>query len=595
MLLRGSIFLFFCFCLFVSFVRAQDYDHVHGEGEQCGFDALLKKNPEAFRHFQENMSRALLHKQTRERHLRETLGAEYDLLQDPVYTLPMVVHVLHRRGEAIGGETNLEKKFIDIMIEELNAYLSGSHPNRIIPPEFQSVDGGDMGIRFALARRDPADLPTDGIIRLPLPAGSRFFADLTLDAAAISPQWNTRRYVNLYLVPRENLTNGPEEIFGAANFPFSAHLHGLGRGVVNASSQGVFTTDGLRFDDGIILRSTLVAGGSPNAREAFPRTLVHEVGHYLGLFHPWSSGSALFEPIGLCDVDDGCEDTPRTSEPSRGSIRSGASCAAIGNCFKDNVLQKPMVQNYMDYVPDRCQHMFTVCQRERMRTVLESTTFRRTLWEDNDALMPVDDALLQIQNNIGFTSFGFRHDNCATSVDFEDIRIANYGANPISSIEVQFFIREGIRTADDMDYGTAHGAARTIDFSPALASQARSTLFEEDLGNDVSIPIPKDMYNGNVFLRIMSVNGVADTEDDYGSNTYDVQVARDRFQNGLPSLQFGVDSDGDDDINFAAVAAYDNAFSIETGSKGNKLLRIHRSLESAEDGHAIWLFLRVLI
>ena len=321
MLLRGSIFLFFSFCLFVSGVCAQD--HGHGEGEQCGFDALLRRNPEAVRNFEENMNRALLHKQTRDNHLRETLGLAYDLLQDPVYTVPIVVHVLHRPDEAIGSETNVGKSFIENMIVELNEYYSATHPDRIIPPEFQSVDGGDMGIRFALAVRDPNDLPTDGIIRLPLPAGTGFFEDLTLDAAAISPQWNTRRYCNLYLVPRENLTNGPEEIFGAANFPFSAHLHGLGRGTVNASSQGVFTTDGLRFDDGVIMRSTLVGGGSPNSREAFPRTLAHDIGHYLGLFHPWSSGSALFEPIGLCDVDDGCADTPRTSEPSRMSIRSG--------------------------------------------------------------------------------------------------------------------------------------------------------------------------------------------------------------------------------------------------------------------------------
>ena len=134
-----------------------------------------------------------------------------------------------------------------------------------------------------------------------------------------------------------------------------------------------------------------------------------------------------------------------------------------------------MVQNYMDYVPDRCQHMFTVCQRERMRTVLESTTFRRTLWEGNDALAPVDDALLQIQNNIGFTSLGLRHDNCATGVPFEDIEIANYGANPISRIAVQFFIGD-----------TEHGAVRTIDFSPALESHARSILFEEGAGTEVT-------------------------------------------------------------------------------------------------------------
>ena len=232
MLLRGSIFIFFVFCLSVSGVSGQG--HVHGEGEPCGFDALLRKDPEAVRNFEENMSRALLHKQTRERHLRETLGEAYDLLQETEYTVPVVVHVLHRRTESIGSETNVGKEFLEIMIKELNEYFSATQPSRIIPPEFESVDAGDTGIRFALARRDPDGLPTDGIIRLPLPRGTGFLDNLTEDTAEISPPWNTRRYFNVWLVPRENLTAPGRSILGAANFPYSAHLSGLGRGLVNA-------------------------------------------------------------------------------------------------------------------------------------------------------------------------------------------------------------------------------------------------------------------------------------------------------------------------------------------------------------------------
>ena len=315
-----------------------------------------------------------------------------------------------------------------------------------------------------------------------------------------------------------------------------------------------------------------MGGGSPNTEVPRSRNLAHEIGHYLGLFHPWSGGVSVFEPIGLCNVDDGCADTPRTSVATQ--TRAGAPCTGLPSCLTGDDIQFPMAQNYMDYAADRCRHMFTLCQRERMRTVLESTTFRRTLWEGNDALRSVDDALLQIQNNIGFTSSGSFHLDCPNRVFFEDVEIANYGANPISSIEVQFFIGD-----------TAHGAKRTIDFSPALASHARMTLFEYSSGNEVRIPIAADLYEGEVSLRIISVNGVADTEDDYGRNTYTVEVDRERVESGLPSLEFSVDSDGDDEINFAAGAGYDDAFSVETGSNGNKLLRIHRSLESAEDGH----------
>ena len=573
MLLRGIIFLFSVFYLSVSFVSGQDHDHVHGEGEQCGFDILLRKNPEAVRDFNEKMASALLHKQIREKHLRETLGEAYDLLQEPEYTVPVVIHVLHRRTEAVGGETNVGKRFIDNMIVELNEYFSATQPNRIIPPQYESVDAGDTGIRFALARRDPADLPTDGIVRVPLPAGTGFLDDLTADAAQISPTWNRFRYLNIWVVPRENLTSPEGSILGAANFPYSPHLSGLGRGTVNASSGGLIGGSGIATHDGIIMRSSLVGGGSPNTQVDRPKTHVHEVGHYLGLFHPWSGGVSVFEPLGFCNVDDGCADTPRISQATR--IQGGRPCEGIPSCLRGDDVPFPMTQNYMDYSPDRCQQMFTQCQRHRMRTVLESTTFRRTLWEGNDALTPVDDALLQLQNNVGFTSSGTFHANCANRFTFEDVGIANYGANPVSSIDVQFFIGD-----------TEHGSLITIDFSPPLASHARMTLFEEGSGDEVTIPIPSDLYEGELFLRIVNVNGVEDTSDDYGRNTYTVDVDRERVESGVPTLEFLVNSDGDDDINFSAEAGYDNAFSVETGSNGNKLLRIHRTLESAADGHS---------
>ena len=71
---------------------------------------------------------------------------------------------------------------------------------------------------------------------------------------------------------------------------------------------------------------------------------------------------------------------------------------------------------------------------------------------------------------------------------------------------------------------TEHGAVRTIDFSPALESTSRIMLFEEE--NGVHIPIPEDMYDGEVSLRIVNVNDAEDPEDDYGRNTYTITVNR---------------------------------------------------------------------
>ena len=57
------------------------------------------------------------------------------------------------------------------------------------------------------------------------------------------------------------------------------------------------------------------------------------------------------------------------------------------------------------------------------------------------------------------------------------------------------------------------------------------------------------------------------------------------MENKLHALEFDVDTDGNDGVNWAYVSEYDNAFSIETGSKGNKLLRIHRTDEYSTEGH----------
>ena len=564
MCLRGSIFFFSVFCFFVSRVFAQDHGHVHGEGEQCGFDALLRANPGVASRFQETMNRAVLAKRKRDKRLRDRLGLAYDISQEPVYTLPIVVHVLHRDGERVGGQTNISKVYLEKMIEELNEHFSATHPRRIISPEFQDVDGGDIGIRFALARRDPNDLPTDGIIRVSL-GGITDLSNLLNDAIQISSPWDQLRYINVWVAPYESLADG--RVLGAAYVPFSGYLDGLGRGLVNTLGQG-YTFAGIPSGDGIIITNTSVGGGSPFANFDRPTTFAHEVGHYLGLFHPWGGG-APSEPLTQCNVDDGCPDTPRIGEPTR--LRGNVPCSALPNCSKGTEPQFPMAQNYMDYSPNRCRRMFSLCQRERMRTVLETTGWRRALWEKNDALTPVDAALTQKVNNIGFTSANSSYNGCPPRVSFQDIDIANYGGNPINSIRVQFFIGD-----------TPHGAVREIAFSPALVPTSRVTLFEE--GERVNIPIPDDMYEGALSLRIMSVNGAEDTDDDYGRNTYTITVSRGRVENKLHALEFEVNEDGEEGVNWVSDAEYENAFSIATGSNGNKLLRIHRTDEPSIEG-----------
>jgi len=104
------------------------------------------------------------------------------------------------------------------------------------------------------------------------------------------------------------------------------------------------------------------------------RTTTHEVGHWLGLRHTW--GDDLFD----CSIDDFCADTPATRANSSGI---GGDCANENNSCEEVVGDLPdMLQNYMTYADDVCMNLFTVCQAERMRTVIASAVRRKSIIEN---------------------------------------------------------------------------------------------------------------------------------------------------------------------------------------------------------------------
>ena len=70
------------------------------------------------------------------------------------------------------------------------------------------------------------------------------------------------------------------------------------------------------------------------------KTLIHEIGHYLGLSHMWHEGAC---------VDDKVEDTPIQATSYLGCPEfPSRSCGSVD-----------MNMNFMDYVNDECMHMFT--------------------------------------------------------------------------------------------------------------------------------------------------------------------------------------------------------------------------------------------
>jgi len=110
--------------------------------------------------------------------------------------------------------------------------------------------------------------------------------------------------------------------------------------------------------DGVILRHTTLPGGSMKNFD-MGRTLTHEVGHWLGLFHTFEGGCT--DGIG-----DNIADTPPQASGSTGCPKGRASCPGEG---------PDLINNFMDYSFDSCMDSFTPLQIVRMHEAARA--FRR--------------------------------------------------------------------------------------------------------------------------------------------------------------------------------------------------------------------------
>ncbi len=315
--------------------------HLTAQKRSCGFDhIMMESQAKDNKRFLKKID-AYLNTQAHSKSASEV-----------IYTIPVVVHVVHNNPSGnIGGlqNSNITDEQIYSQIEVLNndfRRLNGDANNTL--PEFIGI-AADVGIEFCLASFDPEGNPTSGITRTYSPVEGFTMGDRAQLSSII--YWPSDQYLNIWVT---TLTGN---FIGWAQFPSDAGLDGLG------ANQGDATTDGVTMWHRYFGNQIGTASGSDPYTHG--RSLTHEVGHWLGLYHLWGTGSG-----NGCNNTDHIDDTPPQEAPS-------SSCnetSILHSCGSLN-----MYQNYMDYSFDQCMNLFTQGQKERMRAALFVSPRRRAL------------------------------------------------------------------------------------------------------------------------------------------------------------------------------------------------------------------------
>ncbi len=270
-----------------------------------------------------------------------------------IIRIPVVIHVIHNNSAGlIGGltNTNISNDQIYSQIKVLNedyrkkTGTRGENTNTL----FSGI-AVDSEIEFFLATKEPDGKPSTGINRIYNLKNEWQIFGSGDDRAKLSDlsYWDSNKYLNIWVM------SIADDVLGYGEFPGGSGVDGIE--TQDASEK----TDGIFIDYRAFGREV---GSNTSGLYNLGRTTTHEVGHWFGLVHTWGDA--------VCGTDY-CSDTPQISGPNRRSNCTDVFSTCNGTRTRN------MIENYMDYSPDKCMSIFTMEQSKRIRAVLEVSKRRK--------------------------------------------------------------------------------------------------------------------------------------------------------------------------------------------------------------------------
>jgi hypothetical protein len=302
----------------------------------CGFDRVHKRNMSEnveyrknFNSSEESLRRYIL------KHKNELLAP--NSTNATLFTIPVVVHVIHTGG-AVGTTYNPTDAQITGAINYLNQVYNGTFPG---------TEGvGEIQIQFALATKGLSCTSTNAIDRVngSVLAGYTANGVNYVNSTGVNDidlknfsRWDPAHYYNIWVVNKIDGNDGTSGQFIAGYAYFAG---------ASASLDGT-----------VMLATQMIAG---------QKTLPHEIGHALNLFHPFEGSvdqnSCPANADCTTDGDEVC-DTDPVSYNQLGGIVNFACRTGINSCTGTSYSINTE-RNYMGYTS--CYTLFTAGQKARM-------------------------------------------------------------------------------------------------------------------------------------------------------------------------------------------------------------------------------------